>query len=54
MDFDNEEQAQDQVFEDNGIKIVTDLKVSCICLIRPYSLVVACLEKAFTLRIPML
>ena len=26
MDFDNEEQAQDQVFEDNGIKIVTDLK----------------------------
>ncbi|CAA6829336.1 MAG: probable iron binding protein from the HesB_IscA_SufA family [uncultured Aureispira sp.] len=26
MDFDNESQAEDQVFEDNGIKIVTDLK----------------------------
>ncbi len=26
MDFDNELQENDQVFEDNGIKIVTDLK----------------------------
>ena len=26
MDFDNESQANDQVFEDNGVKIVTDLK----------------------------
>lgn len=26
MDFDNENQANDQVFEDKGIKIVTDLK----------------------------
>ena len=26
MDFDNEDQANDQVFEDKGIKIVTDLK----------------------------
>lgn len=26
MDFDNESQEEDQVFEDNGIKIVTDLK----------------------------
>ena len=26
MDFDNEEQADDQIFEDNGVKIVTDLK----------------------------
>ncbi|HHJ49854.1 MAG TPA: iron-sulfur cluster assembly accessory protein [Phaeodactylibacter sp.] len=26
MDFDNEEQEDDQVFEDNGVKIVTDLK----------------------------
>lgn len=26
MDFDNEEKPEDQVFEDNGIKIVTDLK----------------------------
>lgn len=26
MDFDNEEQPEDQVFEDNGVKIVTDLK----------------------------
>ncbi|MCP4441437.1 MAG: iron-sulfur cluster assembly accessory protein [Aureispira sp.] len=26
MDFDNEEQPEDQIFEDNGIKIVTDLK----------------------------
>lgn len=26
MDFDNESQANDQVFEDNGIKVVTDLK----------------------------
>ena len=26
MDFDNESQAEDQVFEDNGVKIVTDLK----------------------------
>ena len=26
MDFDTESQAEDQVFEDNGIKIVTDLK----------------------------
>jgi len=26
MDFDNESQAEDQVFEDNGIKVVTDLK----------------------------
>ena len=26
MDFDNEAQANDQVFEDKGLKIVTDLK----------------------------
>lgn len=26
MDFDNEGQAQDQIFEDKGVKIVTDLK----------------------------
>ncbi len=26
MDFDNQEKENDQVFEDNGIKVVTDLK----------------------------
>jgi len=26
MDFDNEAQPNDQVFEDNGVKVVTDLK----------------------------
>jgi len=26
LDFDNEEKPMDQVFEDNGVKIVTDLK----------------------------
>lgn len=26
MDFDNESQPNDQIFEDNGVKIVTDLK----------------------------
>lgn len=26
MDFDNEQKEEDQVFEDNGIKVVTDLK----------------------------
>lgn len=26
LDFDNEEQPKDQVFEDHGIKLVTDLK----------------------------
>lgn len=26
LDFDNEKQPKDQVFEDNGIKVVTDLK----------------------------
>lgn len=26
LDFDNESQENDQIFEDNGIKIVTDLK----------------------------
>lgn len=26
MDFDDEDQPNDQVFEDNGVKIVTDLK----------------------------
>lgn len=26
MDFDNETQPNDQVFEDNGMKVVTDLK----------------------------
>lgn len=26
LDFDNEEQPNDQTFEDNGIKLVTDLK----------------------------
>lgn len=26
MDFDNESHAEDQVFEDNGVKVVTDLK----------------------------
>lgn len=26
MDFDNEKQPNDQVFEDNGVKVVTDLK----------------------------
>ena len=26
LDFDNEQKSMDQVFEDNGLKIVTDLK----------------------------
>lgn len=26
LDFDNEDQDNDQVFEDNGVKVVTDLK----------------------------
>ena len=26
MDFDNEDKPNDQVFEDNGVKIITDLK----------------------------
>ena len=26
LDFDNETQPNDQVFEDNGVKLVTDLK----------------------------
>ncbi len=26
MDFDNESQENDQVFDDNGVKVVTDLK----------------------------
>ncbi len=26
MDFDDEDQPNDQVFEDNGVKVVTDLK----------------------------
>src|SRR5437868_2124241 len=26
LDFDNETQPKDQVFEDNGLKVVTDLK----------------------------
>ena len=26
MDFDNEERPDDQIFEDNGVKVVTDLK----------------------------
>ena len=26
LDFDNEEKPNDQIFEDNGIKVVTDLK----------------------------
>ena len=26
MDFDNEEKENDQVFEDNGVKVVTDLR----------------------------
>lgn len=26
LDFDNEERAKDQVFEDKGVKIVTDMK----------------------------
>lgn len=26
MDFDNENQPNDQIFEDNGVKVVTDLK----------------------------
>ena len=26
MDFDNESQPNDQIFEDNGLKVVTDLK----------------------------
>ncbi len=26
MDFDNEDRPNDQVFEDNGVKVVTDLK----------------------------
>lgn len=26
MDFDNEEKPTDQIFEDNGVKVVTDLK----------------------------
>jgi len=30
LDFDNETKPMDQVFEDNGVKIVTDLKSFCI------------------------
>ena len=26
LDFDNEERPKDQIFEDNGVKIVTDMK----------------------------
>ncbi len=26
MDFDNQEKPNDQIFEDNGVKVVTDLK----------------------------
>lgn len=26
LDFDNEEQENDQIFEDNGVKVVTDLR----------------------------
>lgn len=26
MDFDNQSQANDQIFEDNGVKVVTDLR----------------------------
>ena len=26
MDFDNEVQPRDQIFEDNGVKVITDLK----------------------------
>ncbi|WP_407523140.1 iron-sulfur cluster assembly accessory protein [Lacibacter sp. MH-610] len=26
LDFDNEDKATDQVFEDNGVKVVTDMK----------------------------
>ena len=26
LDFDNEQKPMDQVFEDNGVKVVTDLK----------------------------
>jgi iron-sulfur cluster assembly protein len=26
LDFDNEEKPNDQIFEDNGVKVVTDLK----------------------------
>ena len=26
MDFDNEEKENDQIFEDNGVKVVTDLR----------------------------
>lgn len=26
LDFDNEEKPKDQIFEDNGVKIVTDMK----------------------------
>jgi iron-sulfur cluster assembly protein len=26
MDFDNEQKPNDQIFEDNGVKVVTDLK----------------------------
>lgn len=26
LDFDNEDKASDQVFEDNGVKVVTDMK----------------------------
>ena len=32
LDFDNEQKPMDQVFEDNGVKIVTDLK-SCLYLL---------------------
>ena len=31
LDFDNDQKPKDQVFEDNGIKIVTDMKSLCIC-----------------------
>lgn len=53
MDFDNEEQAQDQVFEDNGIKIVTDLKSFLYLFNTTLQFSGGLSAKAFTLKIPM-
>ena len=36
LDFDNEQKPMDQVFEDNGVKVVTDLK-SFLYLVHPHS-----------------
>ncbi|MEZ4891467.1 MAG: hypothetical protein R2778_00420 [Saprospiraceae bacterium] len=37
MDFDNEEKPTDQIFEDNGVKVVTDLKSFYTSSILPWN-----------------